>query len=89
MRVISKPYAPDPQKYIGKYVRATTYADHIWYVYDAYSLHDGVVRLCLESLDGKTRWHSDNEHATLTRYQGPGVEAVLNPKSRVVEWEDE
>ncbi len=66
-------YIPSPEKYIGKYVRATTYEHEVWKVNGAYVSH-GVVVLLIESLDGKTFWHTDNEHATIV----PGFNALVD-----------
>lgn len=84
MNINTNRYIPDPAKYVGKYVRATTYADQVWEVRNAY-VHNGVVCLDLVSLDGGTYWRSDNEHATLLPgFKQPPTEPepVMDPVTR-------
>lgn len=89
MRTSGERYIPAPAKYIGKYVRTTSTED-IWKVEDAYA-YNGVLRLLLTKDGEKDLTITDHEHATLLpyKYQGPGVEAVRNPQTREVYWEDE
>lgn len=87
MRTTGERYIPDPAKYVGRWVQDTSgrsgTVQRAW-------VEGGVVRLSVLDPTGHDGlFITDHEHATLTRYQGPGVEAVLNPESRVVEWEDE
>lgn len=70
------------KRFVGKYVRATTYDDTIWKVKNAYPLTDGVIRLSVESLDGRTTWQTDNEHATIVSLGDYGPEYHINPLNR-------
>lgn len=84
MNVNTDRYIPDPAKYIGKYVRATTYEHEVWLVRDAY-VSQGVVRMDVESLDGRTLWGTDHEHATLLPgFKQPPTEPepVMDPVTR-------
>lgn len=70
------------KRFVGKYVRATTYPDQIWEVKHAYPLTDGVIRLSLRSLDGGTLWMSDNEHATIVSMGDYSPTYEINPLNR-------
>ena len=76
-------YIQSPNKYIGQYVRATTYDHQIWKVVAAHPQKDGAIFLGLESLDGSTLWHSDNEHATIVPgFNAPVDEPAMDPNTR-------
>ena len=75
-------YIPDPAKFVGQYVRATTYTNTVWYVDHAYVNH-GIVVFQLSSEDRTTFWSSDHEHATIVPgYNPPIDEPAMDPNTR-------
>lgn len=62
-------YIPNPQKYMGKFVRTTTHPDTIWEVLDAW-ITGNVVRMVLKRADetnAPAQWVTDHEYATIAR----------------------